>query len=71
MNFCIITAFDNIELSKEKKYAIQISDTLIVTPANKPNIVITNEISSKYEDISYSLDTSDKSNSDLGDILDD
>lgn len=50
---------ENLE-SKGKKYAIQISDTVLIRK-EASNLMLTGEVSRKYEDVSYSLQDNDES----------
>ena len=54
MVFNLALAFNELKNEKSKNYAIMVADTVIVTAEG--NDVATNQISVKYEDVSYSLE---------------
>ena len=54
MVFNVALAFNELKNEKSKSYAIMVADTVIITAEG--NEVATNQISVKYEDVSYSLE---------------
>lgn len=54
MVFNVALAFNDLKSEKSKNYAIMLADTVIITADN--NEIATNQISVKYEDVSYSLE---------------
>ena len=56
MVFNVALAFNELKNEKSKSYAIMVADTVIITAEG--NEIATNQISVKYEDVSYSLEVS-------------
>lgn len=54
MVFNIALSFNNLKSEKNKNYGMMIADTVIISAEN--NEIATNQISVKYEDVSYSLE---------------
>jgi len=54
MVFNVALAFNDLKSERNKSYAIMVADTVIITADN--NEIATNQISVKYEDVSYSLE---------------